>query len=251
VTYRFTGGTDGNSPTGPLAFANGILYGATASGGGSGCGGNGCGTVFAVDLATGAETVLHRFTGGADGANPVPGVTYACGILYGAAASGGAAGAGTVFRIDPATGRFTLLHGLGGAAEGAYPNEVIYHRGHLYAATQQGGGSGVGVVFDINLRTRAETVLLDFPGGAGGGLPLRSPIFAHGMLYGTTGFGGAHGVGVLYKLNPATGVETVLHTFDGADGSWIVGPTYQAGTFYGPTAQGGSFGYGTVYKFAP
>jgi len=72
VLHSFTG-LDGRDPFGGLLRdAAGNLYGTTSSGGGS-CsqvGGRGCGLVFKLDT-TGKETVLHRFTGGADGWYPI------------------------------------------------------------------------------------------------------------------------------------------------------------------------------------
>lgn len=49
VLYRFKAGMDGANPQlhGPVQV-NGVLYGTTYYGGGSGCGGSGCGTVFSV-----------------------------------------------------------------------------------------------------------------------------------------------------------------------------------------------------------
>ncbi len=48
VVYTFQGGNDGAQPWGELIYADGVLYGVTTSGGGTGCGGSGCGTVFAI-----------------------------------------------------------------------------------------------------------------------------------------------------------------------------------------------------------
>lgn len=74
VLHAFQGAPDGAFPYGGLLRdATGNLYGVTFNGGilTGGCSdiGAGCGTVFKID-ATGHETVLHEFTGGADGANP-------------------------------------------------------------------------------------------------------------------------------------------------------------------------------------
>jgi uncharacterized repeat protein (TIGR03803 family) len=67
LLHTFIGGADGEYPLGGLVRdAAGNLYGATETGGGSGCGGSGCGTVYKVD-ATGKETVLYAFTGPPDG----------------------------------------------------------------------------------------------------------------------------------------------------------------------------------------
>lgn len=104
VLYSFAGGPDGVYPVaGVIADAAGNLYGTTQYGGGVTCFGGGCGTVFKLDT-TGKETVLHHFTGGADGASPVAGlVRDAAGNLYGTTYFGGdsACGCGVVFRIAP------------------------------------------------------------------------------------------------------------------------------------------------------
>lgn len=110
VLHRFWGEVDGALPgLGALIMdAQGNLYGTTSVGGGSGCGGQGCGMVYEVTPSTGKRTVLHVFTGGADGQNPNGGLTFdAEGNLYGTAAGGGtvnancAAGCGVVFKLSP------------------------------------------------------------------------------------------------------------------------------------------------------
>jgi uncharacterized repeat protein (TIGR03803 family) len=57
--------------------------------------------VFKLD-ATGKETVLYSFAGGADGAYPSAGlVRDAVGNLYGTTSAGGASDHGTVFKLAP------------------------------------------------------------------------------------------------------------------------------------------------------
>jgi uncharacterized repeat protein (TIGR03803 family) len=115
VLHTFTGGSDGEFPYGGVILdAEGNLYGTTVYGGTGTCSdpyGPGCGLVFKVDPG-GKETVLHTFTGGADGANPHAGlVRDTKGRLYGTTESGGnlkacdcsdcTPGCGVVFRITP------------------------------------------------------------------------------------------------------------------------------------------------------
>jgi uncharacterized repeat protein (TIGR03803 family) len=101
--------TDGETPgTGPLVRDSaGNLYGTTAVGGTyRNCNGEACGVVFKLDT-NGKETVLHSFTGGADGANPMAGLTRdSYGNLYGTTQAGGAIcvqsfTCGVVFKIAP------------------------------------------------------------------------------------------------------------------------------------------------------
>jgi uncharacterized repeat protein (TIGR03803 family) len=108
VLYTFCSAsncTDGKFPSAGALVRDvaGNLYGTTIEGGANtGCsGGNGCGVVFRLS-AGGAETVIHNFTGGADGYYPLVGVTLdSAGNLYGMANGGGAQNDGTAFKIIP------------------------------------------------------------------------------------------------------------------------------------------------------
>jgi len=111
VLYAFcslSGCADGEAPgTGPMVRnAAGNLYGTTIQGGTSrNCNGASCGVVFMLD-PSGRETVLHSFTGDADGAAPLAGLVMdAGGALYGTALGGADPscinGCGTVFKITP------------------------------------------------------------------------------------------------------------------------------------------------------
>ena len=97
VLYTFTGGSDGGTPASDLVLYNGVLYGTTLSGGPSQAG-----TVFAVDAVTGSETVLHGFTGQADGGSPRAGLLLSSkGVLYGTAKAGGQFMKGVVYQENP------------------------------------------------------------------------------------------------------------------------------------------------------
>ncbi len=96
VLYCFTGGADGGYPLWVVLARDwaGNVYGTTSAGGASNAG-----VVFKLDTS-GNETVLYSFTGAADGGNPYVGVVIGQdGDLYGTADSGGAEGAGAVFKI--------------------------------------------------------------------------------------------------------------------------------------------------------
>jgi uncharacterized repeat protein (TIGR03803 family) len=97
VLYNFTGGADGGYPqAGVVLDPAGNLYGTTGVGGQFGSG-----VVFEVSPA-GTETVLYKFTGGADGGFPEGGVIRnAAGHLFGTAAEGGSRNGGVVFEITP------------------------------------------------------------------------------------------------------------------------------------------------------
>ena len=154
--------------------------------------GFGYGVVFKVDAA-GHETVLHSFTGGADGGNPYAGVIRdSAGNLYGTANGGGArARAWCSSSIRPASIRCCTPSRAGPMA--ATPTEGVIRdsAGNLYGTTNGGGASNAGVVFKMDTSGN-ETVLYSFTGGADGGNPLAGVIRdSAGNLYGTTNGGGA------------------------------------------------------------
>jgi uncharacterized repeat protein (TIGR03803 family) len=215
VLYSFAGGTDGEGPGGGLirdAARN--LYGTTSQGGGSGCS-FGCGTVFKLD-ANGAETILYRFMGGTDGADPGGRLLLdAAGDLYGTTALGGdpscfgGSGCGTVFKLD-AGGRETVLHRFTGGTDGQFPATGLVRdkTGSLYGTTTKGGGSaGAGVVFKLDA-FGTETVLYSFTGGTDGMEPKELLRDKQGNLYGVATAGGdktcnpPDGCGVVFKLTP-------------------------------------------------
>ncbi|HEV2381129.1 MAG TPA: choice-of-anchor tandem repeat GloVer-containing protein [Terriglobia bacterium] len=270
VLYNFTGGTDGAFPqAGLVADFAGNLYGTTPAGGNTSCLLLGCGTVFKLDRA-GAETVLHTFTGGTDGASPYSGlVRSAAGDLYGTTSGGGSTscgnsnGCGTVFRID-LTGKETVAYRFRGSSDGANPEAGLIRdaAGNFYGTTGAGGSQGAGTVFKIG-STGQEQVLYSFEGGSDGATPDSGLIRdSAGNLYGTTFFGGETpcpgGCGTVFKLD-TTGKETVLYSFSGPpDGSYPSGSLVMdaAGNLYGATSEGGSStscgegkqGCGTVFK---
>lgn len=99
VLHAFTGGTDGEMPVaGLVRDPAGNLYGTTQVGGDAVCAPLGCGVVYKVTPA-GEETILHSFTGGADGGTPYGGVIVASGTLYGTASEDGAGGGGVVYEL--------------------------------------------------------------------------------------------------------------------------------------------------------
>lgn len=107
-------------------------------------------------------------------------------------------------------------------------------------------------------KAHSKVVLHRFYGGNDGGDPY-GPLIADqaGNLYGTTEFGGGANLGVVYELSPRDGgtwTETVLHSFNGADGAYAnpgLTPDSQ-GNLYGTTFSGtGNVGGGVVFELSP
>src|SRR5271157_3144838 len=168
LLYAFQGGDDGAWPQGKAVLGpDGRLYGTTVFGGGTGCGGNGCGTVYTLKRSPcrssnsncpWTETVLYRFKGGDDAANPYGALVFdKAGNLYGAA-GGGSAGYGTVFELAAANSGWneSLVYTFKGGTDGRGPSELIFDgEDNLYGTTYEGGnlacdsGYGCGVAFRL------------------------------------------------------------------------------------------------------
>jgi uncharacterized repeat protein (TIGR03803 family) len=212
-------------------------------------------------------TLLHAFSG-TDGDVPESVLTRdTAGNLYGTASSGGdtskcqGKGCGTVFRVNPVSGRITVLHVFGEGNDGTFPyitGVVLDTAGNLYGATSFGGSGGYGVIYKID-SNRKETILHNFPSGTGDGeapqegMLVRDPS---GNIYGTTLQGGGtgcrgFGCGTVFRLD-STGHERQL-----AFNEFEWGPTAllldsRSRQFYGTTVLSGGngcggFGCGTVF----
>ena len=67
--------------------------------------------------------------------------------------------------------------------------------------------------------------------------------------YGMTSHGGANGDGEVFSLPASGGAPTVLHSFDGADGSYPMGDLLLVGTtLYGMTYTGGPNNFGEIFS---
>ena len=154
-----------------------------------------------------------------------------------------------------------LIYSFGGDADGEYTDTELVRdsAGNLYGTSVRGGTFGGGTVFEVT-PAGVHTVLYNFTGGSDGGEPYKGvTLDSAGNLYGTavTGGGGAceGGCGVVFKLSKSgsTWSQTVIHTFNGSDGSGPGSPVAidKHGIVYGTTPTGGSFGIGVVYQLRP
>jgi uncharacterized repeat protein (TIGR03803 family) len=271
-------GSQGFVPMGNLiADTAGNLYGTTKEGGSSARG-----TVYklvrpVLPKTEWTETVLYRFTGGSDGAEPSAGLVFDnLGNLYGTTPYGGVEGCqdqqgcGVVFELSPpatAGSAWTesVLHRFGGPGngDGAFPrSELIWDAaGNLYGTTLGDGAvdGGWGTVFRLSPPTTSggvwtETILHSFGNYRLGVFP-NGPVFdSQGNLYGTTVQGGSFDTdvgqfhkGVVYRLTrPATPEGTwtykILHEF-GPNTAGISEGAYPEG---GLTLHGKRIIYGTT-----
>jgi uncharacterized repeat protein (TIGR03803 family) len=263
VLYNFAGGSDGNNPDSTLTSDGvGNFYGTTNFGGTAG--GLGYGTVFELSPNGGGgwnETVLYRFTGGADGASPAAGsnlIFDSLGSLYGTTYSGGANGVGVVFKLSRSGTSWTetVLYSFAGGTGGANPRRglIFDPARNLYGTTSTGGANGLGTAFELSSSGGhwREQVIYAFsttigcsPGAAG------LTMNAAGNIFGV-------GCETVFELSPngkGGWNSAAIYTFPGylRDGVDPQGTPVldKAGHLYGTTWAGGSNNHGMVYQLSP
>jgi uncharacterized repeat protein (TIGR03803 family) len=281
--YNFQGTNDGSDPGSELIFdAAGNLYGTTYDGGGLGTCRDSCGTAFELTPSAGQwnETVLWRFGGVTDGANPSSGLFLSpTGQLFGETYLGNNAGQnGTVYSLTPGSGTWTLASLLSFVnTDGAGPTAglVADAAGNLFGTTAFGGSAGLGTVFELSPASGGgwnEKIIYNFTKGnihydnsPSGTFPSGLIIDPTGNLYGATQKAGVHNAGMVYELSPLGGgiwVEKTIYNFTpGANGNAPFGGLVMdsAGNLYGTTALGGigsvqgnsESGSGVVFELSP
>jgi uncharacterized repeat protein (TIGR03803 family) len=236
--------------------ASGTLWGTTPQGGASGQG-----TVFRFAPGSRTFATVVEFTG-ENGSRPEAGlVPDMQGQLWGTTAAGGASDAGTLFRLDPASGALTTVlsfTGMAGAAPGRGPAGTLClaSDGRLWGVTTAGGALDLGTVFAFDPAGPAFTLIASLTGTAmspRGAMPSAGLIEEGGSLWGTTRTGGSGNVGTIFRIDPATEDFATVHEFAGADGATPRGRLLASasGNLWGTTSLGGSANAGTVFEFDP
>ena len=173
--------------------------------------------------------VLYNFTGVNDGADPNGLTIGEDGVLYGTTQNEGPGGKGTAYSVTT-DGKFRTVIAFNGA-NGSYPDSglIAWSNGYFYmiglwqnmlvksakvqwagsnfCGTTKGGGlHGFGTVFRMGDDGTLVT-LVSFTGSDGtdlGTSPNSLVPGQDGNIYGTTGFGGYHGLGTVFRLQLQT-----------------------------------------------
>jgi uncharacterized repeat protein (TIGR03803 family) len=265
--YVFKGGFDGANPWARVVIGpDGSLYGTTYYGGGNVCYYWTCGTVFNLKppptrpvsvLSPWNLTVLHSFSRSVDdGRNPrAPALVFdQAGSLYGTTLGGGPNDYGTLCRLTPSSGGWTLsiLYGV----YAPYSGMIFDNAGNLYGALPQGGSFHYGEIFQLAPSGSGWELnsLYDIVDASDGLTPMGGVIFdSAGNLYGTTSQIGLNGGGTVFQLTPANGQWTfkLLYAFSGTSGPYDSLIMDSAGSLYGTTSGDGTYNKGSVFKLTP
>jgi len=172
-----------------------------------------------------------------------------------------AVAAGLLLSAEIASGQtFTTLTNFQGSADGANPyfGYPILSGGNGYDTTSAGGTYDEGTIYKVT-SGGTITVLYNFCSQINctdGANPLSGLVVSGGNAYGTTYWGGAHGVGTIFEVTPS-GTLTTLYSFcsqtNCADGEYPIAGLVRAsnGNFYGATSGGGLNGGGTIFEITP
>jgi uncharacterized protein (TIGR03437 family) len=208
-----------------IAFnSSGTLYGGTS----------GVGSLYTINPASGAVTLVHALVGASNAALTygVLGLAFqpGTGTLYGATSQDSPNSGNSLVTINPATGQVTVI---GPSGDGRpYTDIGFTPDGKLYGWLIDSGGKTASVAI-INLETGAGTSLGNSqanPGTQWAGLAVNSS----GVIY-VAANGHAHAPcgpqdcnGALWTINPANGAPTTVATLSGGPG---VAPTFTALAF--------------------
>jgi len=191
----------------------------------------------------------------------------AAGNVYGTTSSGGSHENGSVYKLTPSGGGWTLttLYDFPNASnDGANPISppLLDSAGNLYGTASTDGPAGFGTIFELSPAGGGwtYTVLYSFPAD---GFPLGNLVMdSAGSLYGVGGSCGSYRDGCVWKLaRSGDGWSfTDLYDFTGRGDGYapVGGPAFDTrGDLYGTTLYGGlqsaacPHGCGVVWELTP
>jgi uncharacterized repeat protein (TIGR03803 family) len=242
-------GSAGSHPHGTLVFFNGKYYGVTSQGGAYNKG-----VIFEWDPLTNIFIKKVDFDGTAKGNFPISSMTLYNGKFYGMTWEGGANYYGVIYEWNPTSNVFVKKIDFAGTNNGSSPEGDLTLLGSkFYGMTESGGINDMGIIFEWDPLTNIFTKKFDFDGLGNGAVPFGSLSLYNGKLYGMTYFGGLHGKGVIFEMDPFANSLIKRIDFDGTDkgrrpmGSLLL----NGGKFYGMTYQGGTNNWGVIFEWDP
>lgn len=253
-TYKFNtlysfmdNGTDPTNPSALIIDGSGNLYGTSISGGSFNNG-----AVFSV-TPKGALTLLYSFNGNdSTGAvSPINLLRDSKGNLYGDTQYVARSFVGDLFKLTPGSNDTYTFASLYVAPDS--PSQMVLNpAGDIFWLNcGYDGGPTCDNNTSLNEISHGQNSVVYFFTSTGFYASGNYVMDKSGDIYGTEGGdGGVTSWGLIYKWSPVSGYS-VLHTFNGTDGSYPNALRQNSsGDLYGTTSGGGSKGFGTVFRMS-
>lgn len=249
LTKKFDFSTaSGRQPYSTLVEANNnLLYGVTAING----------SLFEYNPTTNSVAKKVDFITNSNGVFPYGTLAKGSnGKLYGVTSGGGSTGHGVLYEYDISTNTYTKKFDfVMETGSSPYGGLTLSANGNLYGLTYQGGlTGGQGVLYEYNPATNTYTKKIDLEQTPDGSYPFGGLTqAANKKLYGMAISGGTTNAGVLFEIDPVSGVFAKRHEFIRDNGTFPQGNLTPApnGKLYGMTAQGGATDDGVIFEFDP
>jgi len=232
---------DGAYPFELVRALDGNFYGITQSGGNYDLG-----AIIKVTQA-GVSSVVYSFPGFQEAGQPYGGLTLGKdGGLYGVTVTGGS----NIYKFNPSSNTVTLIPTPSSTFVWLLHKLVAGSDGALYGSAEFGGTYNNGVIVRY-MPGGSFSVIHSFT-PAEGSVFVGCGVIASGSdgyLYGITKYGGANGLGIVFKMNYG-GAVIKLRDIAASDGFMPSGPptvTSDNAVLF-PTDQGGPNNSGSIFK---
>lgn len=211
VLHTFAPGPNKNYPNGNLPGLiaegpDGKIYGEAIYGGIGGCNGYcGSGLLYRVNRDGSSFQIVHKYCSQAnctDGQYGGALVTGTDGNLYGATFSGGANGAGTIFKVTPSSGAYEVVFNFDASTTGEGPSGLVVASDGTFYGLSVSTALGELLFHYTEATGEIQVFQLDFP--SFNGLPSSGSMLTlgpNGNFYGLYEIYGKSGAG-LFEVNP-------------------------------------------------
>lgn len=241
--------SDGGSPSSELIqSADGNIYGVSQIGGLNVF--ELYGNVFKLNVATDAVSNVGAFNT-SNGERPIGTLAeISSGVFLGTTSLGGSSNQGVIFEINASNGNITKKIDMNEAPFGFNIAGALKlgKDDLLYGVTKEGGLHGGGTLFSFDPENQTLNHVYSFEEASGMAPDAGITVLNNTLIYGVTRYGGSNSGGTLFEYNLDTDAYTILHNFQGSNGT-LSSPLIVSDIVYGTDSEAGTFSSGIFYEF--